>query len=74
MKKYAYEPMNATEFYLHEIARNTEEIAELLKRGVKDEIMEGVEKEIAQIIPEVVEEVKVEAIPASKRKRAPRKV
>ena len=76
MKKFDYQPMNAIEYFLHEIARNTEEISELLKKQSStfdEELLKGVEKEIEQIKEAVKEEVVVEEVKPAPRKRAPRK-
>lgn len=60
-KEYAYQPMNAIEFFLCEIARNTEEMVELLKVqkqpiDVKDETITLVVKEEVKVEEPIVEE------------------
>lgn len=64
-KEYSYQPMNATEYFLHEIARNTETIVELLKQTHDKDILEGVEKELI-MVTEAKAETKAEAKPEAK--------
>lgn len=75
-KEYAYQPMNAIEFFLCEIARNTEEMVDLLKvqnPTTDKELSKGVEKEIEQIKEAVKEEVVEEAKPTPRKRTRTRK-
>ena len=68
-KEYSYQPMNATEYFLHEIARNTETIAELLKQQ-KTPTVELPKKVVEKAVPVVKVEPEVQSKPKhTNRKR-----
>lgn len=68
-KVYDYQPMNATEFFLNEIARNTEEMVELLKKLVPVEEVKPVAKVVEKVVEKpVVEEVKPVAKPVARKR------
>lgn len=73
MKKYIYEPMNATEYFLYEIAKSNDEVISLLRKMVESKTKEKeVVKPVKLEAKEKVEEVR-EAITPTPRKRTTKK-
>ena len=70
MKKYLYEPMNATEYFLYEIAKSNDEIIDLLRKQVESK-KEATPIEVKAIVEE---KAPVEVKAPVKKTRAKKKV